>query len=97
MLLLLPTHAVQVADFIVEQLHKWIKSKEVRISWIPVDDIADFGQLLDNSPYDRILVTPGARSKVPVELRQNARLLQLQMELDRESLENARTRCGVII
>ena len=97
LLLLLPPHAVQVADFIVEQLHKWIKSKDVRIAWVPVDDIADFGQLLDNSQYDRILVTPGARSKVPVELRQNARMLQLQMELDRESLENARIRCGVII
>lgn len=97
LLLLLPMHAVQVADFIVEQLHKWIKSKGVRIAWIPVDDIADFGQLLKNSQYDRILVTPGARSKVPVELRQNSGMLQLQMELDRASLENARIRCGVII
>jgi DNA-binding transcriptional regulator YhcF (GntR family) len=97
MLLVLPIHAVQSADFITVQLHKWIKSKGAKITWIPVDDVADFEQLLNNSQYDRILVTPGARCKVPVELRQSSRILLLRMELDPGSLENARTRCGVII
>jgi DNA-binding transcriptional regulator YhcF (GntR family) len=97
MLLVLPIHAVQAADFVVERLHKWIKSRGVRISWIPVDNVADFEQLLNNSQYDRILVTPGAACKVPVELRQNSRILLLRMELDPGSLENARIRCGVII
>jgi GntR family transcriptional regulator len=96
LLLLLPSHAVQAADFIVAQLHKWIRARGVRISWTPVDDVADFGQLLHDSHYDRILVTPGARDKVPVELRQSSSILLLQMELDPESLENARIRCGVI-
>jgi DNA-binding transcriptional regulator YhcF (GntR family) len=97
MLLVLPLHAVQEADFIVEQLHKWIKSRGAEISWIPVDDVADFKQLLNNSQYDRILVTPGAACKVPVELRQSSRVFPLRMELDPGSLENARIRCGVII
>ena len=97
MLLVLPIHAVQVADFIVERLHQWIKSRGAKISWIPVDDVADFEQLLNSSQYDRILVTPGAACKVPVELRQSSHILQLRMELDPGSLENARIRCGVII
>ncbi len=97
MLLVLPVHAVQAADFMVEHLHKWIKSRGVRISWVPVDDVADFEQLRNDSQYDRILVTPGAACKVPVELRRSSRILLLRMELDPGSLENARIRCGVII
>ena len=97
MLLVIPVHAAQVADFIVERLHKWIKSRGTKISWITVDEVADFEQLLKNSQYDRILVTPGARCKVPVELRLSSRILLLQMELDPGSLEHARIRCGVII
>jgi DNA-binding transcriptional regulator YhcF (GntR family) len=96
MLLVLPIHAVQVADFVVDRLHKWIQSGGVRISGSPVD-AADFGQLLWNSQYDRILVTPGARCKVPVELRRNSRILLLQMEFGPGSLENARIRCGVVL
>jgi len=97
MLLVLPIHAVQSANFIVRQLQKWIRSRGAEISWIPADDVADFEQLLNNSQYDRILVTPGARCKVPAELRQSSRILLLRMELDPESLENARIRCGVIM
>ncbi len=97
MLLVLPTHAVQVADYIVEQLHQWIKSGSAKISWIPIDDVADFKQLLNHSRYDRILVTPGAACKVPLELRQSSGVLPLRMELDPGSLENARMRCGIIM
>jgi hypothetical protein len=35
MLLVLPIHAVQVADFIAEQLHKWVQSRGTKISWSP--------------------------------------------------------------
>lgn len=96
-MLLVPIHAVQAADFIVEQLHKWIKSRGAKISWIPIDDVADFERLVNNSRYDHILATPGAACKVPVELRQSSHILLLRMELDPGSLENARIRCGVII
>ncbi len=97
MLLVVPIHAVQFADFIVEQLHRWIQSRGCEISWAPFDDVASFEQLLKNTHYDRILVTPGAACKIPVELRPSSRVLLLRMELDPGSLENARIRCGVII
>lgn len=96
-LLLVPIHAVRVADFIVAQLHEWIKSRGAQISWTATDDVADFEQLLNNSRYDRILVTPGAVCKIPVELRHSSRLFPLRMDLDPQSLENARIRCGVIL
>ena len=96
-LLLLPNHAVPSARFIVEQLQNWTKCKDEKISWMPVDEVKDFGHLLNNSQYQRILVSPGARSKVPAELRHNSRILLLQMELDPEDLEIARIRAGVIV
>jgi|WetSurMetagenome_2_1015567.scaffolds.fasta_scaffold13476_3 GntR family transcriptional regulator len=96
-LLLLPDHAVPSARFMVEQLHKLMKCKDIDISWMVVSEVADFKKLVNASKYDRILVSPGARSKVPVELHQSPRLLQLQMELDPEDLEIARIRAGVIL
>ena len=96
-LVLLPKHAVSSARFIVEQLHKWMKHKDANISWGLVDEVTDFRHLLKDSQYDRILVSPGARSKVPVELHPHSRILLLQMELDPEDLEIARIRAGVIV
>jgi GntR family transcriptional regulator len=96
-LVLFPNHAISSARFIVEQLHKWMKCKDANISWRPVDEVADFRHLLKDSQYDRILVSPGARSKVPVELRHSSRILLLQMQLDPEDLEIARIRAGVIV
>jgi GntR family transcriptional regulator len=96
-LVLLPKHAISSARFIVEQLYKWMKYKDAKISWRLVDEVADFRHLLKGSQYDRILVSPGARNKVPVELHQNSRILLLQMELDPAGLETARIRAGVII
>ena len=96
-LLLLPKHAISSARFIVEQLYKWMKCKDAHISWRLVDEVTDFRHLLKDSQYDRILVSPGARKKVPVELQQSSRILLLQMELDPEGLEIARIRAGVIV
>jgi DNA-binding transcriptional regulator YhcF (GntR family) len=93
----LPDHAISNARFMVEQLHKWMKGKEADISWTSVDEVDDFRPLLNDSQYDRILVTPGARSKVPVGLIHRSRILLLQMELDPEDLEIARIRAGVIV
>jgi DNA-binding transcriptional regulator YhcF (GntR family) len=97
MLVLLPKHAISSARFIVEQLHRWMKCKDAKISWMSVDEVADFRHLMKNSRCDRILVSPGARDKVPVELRRNSRILLLQMDLDPEALEIARIRAGVIV
>ena len=96
-LVLFPNHAISSARFIVEQLHKWMKCKDANISWMSVDEVADFKRLLKDSHYDRILVSPGARSKVPVKLHQSSRILLLQMELDPEGLEIARVSAGVIV
>jgi DNA-binding transcriptional regulator YhcF (GntR family) len=96
-LVLLPKHAISSARFIVEQLHKWMKCRDANISWKLVDEVADFRYLLNDSKYDRILVSPGARSKVPVELRDSKRIILLQMDLDPEALEIARIRAGVIV
>ena len=96
-LVLFPNHAISSARFIVEQLHKWMKCKDANISWRPVDEVADFRHLLKGSQYDRILVSPGARSRVPVELHHSSRILLLQMQLDPEGLEIARIRAGVIV
>jgi GntR family transcriptional regulator len=96
-LVLLPDHAVSSAHFIVEQLYKWMKYRDAKISWIAVNEVADLKQLLKDSRYDRILVSPGAWNRVPVQLRQSSRILQLQMELDSEDLEIARIRAGVIV
>ena len=97
LLVLLPHHAVPSARFIVEQLHQWVKCDEAGISWMQVDKVADFERLLADPRYERILVSPGARGKVPVELNDNARILTLQMDLDPEALEMARIRAGVIV
>jgi hypothetical protein len=96
-LVLLPLHAISSARFIVEQLHKWVKCKDVNISWMQVDKVADFSRLLKNSQYERILVSPGALEKMPDELHNNSRILLLQMDLDPEALEIARIRAGVIV
>jgi hypothetical protein len=96
-LVLLPYHAISSARFIVEQLHKWVKCKDVNISWMQVDKAGDFRRLLKNSRYDRILVSPGAQEKVPDELHSNSRILLLRMALDPEALEIARIRAGVIV
>jgi GntR family transcriptional regulator len=97
LLLVLPKHALPVASFIVEQLHKLMKCDDAKISWLDVDEVADFTELLADSRYDRILVSPGARNKVPPGLRRSARILLLQMELDAEDLEIARIRSGMIL
>jgi DNA-binding transcriptional regulator YhcF (GntR family) len=96
-LVLFPNHAISGARFIVEQLHKWMKCKDANIAWMSVDEVADFRPLLKDSHYDRILVSPGARSRVPVKLHQRSRILLLQMELDPEGLEIARISAGVIV
>jgi DNA-binding transcriptional regulator YhcF (GntR family) len=96
-LVLLPIHALSSARFIVDQLHKWMTCKNAKISWMHVDEVADFESLINDSRYDRILVSPGARQKVPVSLHRSSHIILLQMELDPEALEIARIRAGVIL
>lgn len=97
LLVLLPGHALASARFIVEQLGKWMKGKDPDIAWMDVHKVTDFKSLLNGSPYDRILVSPGALNLVPAAWRRSSRLVPLQMELDPEALEIARIRAGVIV
>jgi DNA-binding transcriptional regulator YhcF (GntR family) len=96
-LVLLPNHARSGARFIAGQLRKLMKCSDVSISWMTLKEVPDFERLLKDSKYDRILISPGARGKVPVELLHSSRILLLQMELDPEDLEIARIRAGVIV
>jgi hypothetical protein len=74
-----------------------MKGKDQNVSWMDVNKVTDFISLLNGSQYDRILVSPGALNKVPVELRRSSRLVLLQMEFNPEALEIARIRAGVIV
>jgi hypothetical protein len=47
-LLLLPNHAVASARFIVDQLRKWLQCKDAKISWMLVDEVADFESLMND-------------------------------------------------
>lgn len=96
-LVLMPIHALASAHFILDQLRKWITTKDVKISWMPVDEVSDFEALINDSRYDCILVSPGARKKVPANLHRSSRVRLLQMDLDPEALEIARIRAGVIV
>ena len=96
-LAVLPPHALHSARFYVGQMRARVKSPGVEISSISARDISSFEHLLSSSRYDRIIVTPGARGKVPPEFRQNPRILMLRMQFDPASLEAARIRAGVIL
>jgi hypothetical protein len=96
LIIVLPNHAAQVAGFIVDRLHKLIKCKGVDISWVVINTVEDFEQLVKSSRCDRILVSPGARNTMPVGKHPISRILQLEMDFDPEGLETARIRAGVI-
>jgi hypothetical protein len=65
-LILIPNYAVRSDHIIVEQLYKWMKGKEAKLSWIAASEAVDFRHFLNSSQYDRILVRASARNKVPV-------------------------------
>ncbi len=96
-LLLLPNHALASARFIVDQLRKWLKCNDASVSWMLVDEVADFELLMKDPRYGCILVSPGARKKVPLKLQRKSNVILLQMEMDPEALEIARVRAGVIV
>ena len=96
-LVLLPSYAASSARFIVDQLRTWIRNKAVNISWIAIDETADFKRLLNDERYDRVLVSPGARNIIPAEWLQSSRIYHLYMEFDAEALEIARIRAGIIV
>ncbi len=93
---LAPAYAAN-ARFIIAQLRKWVKSPGVEISAVSVREVASFKELLNGSRYDRIILDPGTLSDVPPNLRRNAHIMLVRLQLDPASLEAARIRAGVII
>jgi hypothetical protein len=74
-----------------------VKSPGVKISSTSINEAPNLSELLNSSRYDYYLVGPGVRGKVPPEMRQNPRVLQIIPQLDPTSLETARIRAGVVI
>ena len=97
LLLVFSNQASPIAPMAVEQLRKLKECENVKISWAAVKDAEDFKQLLKKPQYERILVSPEARNKVPAGQQRNSRILQFQMEFTPEGLEVARIRAGVIL
>jgi GntR family transcriptional regulator len=96
--LILLQHPSSRIRFIIEQIHKLLKSPGIQISAITIHDIPDFNELLTGSPqYDYYIVGAGVRAEVPRELRRHARVVILEPKLDPASLEVARIRAGVVL
>ncbi len=96
-LIVFSNYAQPIVQIVLEQLRKLLKCKKDNISWVVVNEAADFEKLLKDPRYDRILVSPDAQNKVPLGQRRNARLLQFQVDFTPEGLEIARIRAGVIL
>jgi len=90
-------HPARRVQFIILQIQKLVKSPGVNIFSTSIRKIPNFAKLLSSSKYDYYLIGPGVRGEVPPMLRKNSRLLQIDPQLDRTSLESARIRAGVVI
>jgi hypothetical protein len=89
-----PAHRVY---FMAAQMQGVVKSTGVKIISSSARKVTSFTDLLKSSRYDYYLVGPAVRGRVPHELRQNPRILQINPKLDPASLEAARLRAGVAI
>ncbi len=96
LLILLPQSSQRV-QFMISQLQKLMRSPGIQISSASIEDVASFKELLNQRQYDYFLVGPGVRGEVPQELRQNPRIVMLNVQIDLASLEAARIRTGVVI
>jgi GntR family transcriptional regulator len=89
-----PAHRIR---FIIAHLRKSLEPRGITISAATVRDMHSFRELIKDSQYDYFLVGPAARGEIPPGIRQDARILQINPELDPASLEIARIRAGVIV
>jgi DNA-binding transcriptional regulator YhcF (GntR family) len=89
-----PSHR---SRFIIDQTRKLVKSPDVRISSVFIDEKTDFKKLLSNREYDYYIIGPGVRGHVPQDMRKNPRIVILEPKLDPASLEVARIKAGVVI
>jgi DNA-binding transcriptional regulator YhcF (GntR family) len=96
LLVILPREPHRI-QFMIMQIRKLIKASGIKISGISIDKAPPFEELLKSSQYDYLLVGPGVRGDVPLNLRHNARIVLLNVQIDPASLEAARIRTGVVI
>ncbi|MBN1568707.1 MAG: GntR family transcriptional regulator [Acidobacteria bacterium] len=89
-----PAHRVQ---FILAGVKRLMEPRGIRITSSPVRNMSHVRELLNKSEYDYYYVGPAARSEVPLEFRNDPRVLQVNTQLNPASLETARIRAGVII
>jgi GntR family transcriptional regulator len=89
-----PLHSIQ---FILAPLRRDLEPRGIQLLSHAIRDTSGFRELLKESRHDYYLVGPGAWPDVPVDLRQDPRVLQLGVHLDPASLESARVRAGVIV
>ncbi len=89
-----PVHRVH---YMVEQIRNLVTSSDVSIHSSSIKKIPNLNKLFGSSEYDYYLIGPGVRGEVPREQRQNPRVLQIDPQLDRTSLESARVLAGVVI
>ncbi len=96
LVVLLPQEPHRI-QFMIVQLRKLMRASGIEISAITIDKAPPFEELLKSPQYDYILVGPGVRGDVPPQLRHNARIVLLNVQIDPASLEAARIRTGVVI
>jgi DNA-binding transcriptional regulator YhcF (GntR family) len=83
--------------YMIEQMRELVKTPGVKILSTSIRKIPNFSRLLSSTKYDYYLIGPGVRGEVPHEQRQNPRVLQIDPQLDPQSLESARIHAGVVI
>jgi hypothetical protein len=89
-----PSHQVQ---FIMAAVKRLMEPRGIKISSCSARSMSQVRELLQKSEYDYYYVGPAARGEVPPEMRDDPRVLQINPQLDRASLEAARIRAGVIL
>ena len=87
-----PRHRVH---YMIAQIHRLVKSPGVKILSSSIRKIPDWEKLFSSAGYDYFLIGPGVRGEIPHEQYRNTRVVQIDPQLDRTSLESARIRAGV--
>jgi DNA-binding transcriptional regulator YhcF (GntR family) len=84
-------------EFIMRGLRELMDPRGIKATPCPVRNALHFRELVSESQYDYYFVGPAARGEVPLDMRNDPRVLQVHPQLDPASLEAARIRAGVII
>jgi len=89
-----PRHRIK---FILAGMRNVPEADGIAMSACAVRNMAHFREIVKRSSYDYYIVGPGLRGEVPHEMRQNPRILQINLQFDPASLEAARILAGVVV